>query len=49
VVDPDVPSLIVWELDSGGQYVERRRLEGAQTWSATAPFDVTLSPDALIT
>jgi Uma2 family endonuclease len=49
VVDPDLPSIVVWELGPDGQYVERTRLEGAESWPATTPFDVTLSPDALIT
>lgn len=46
VVDPDQPSLTVWELVDGA-YVEVAHVEGEETWRAARPFEVTLQPSAL--
>lgn len=47
VVDPDVPRLIAWELQ-GGAYVEVADVGGADEWTATRPFAVTITPAALV-
>ena len=46
VVDPDVPSLTAWEL-RGRAYVEVARVAVAESWTATAPFEVTVVPKSL--
>jgi Uma2 family endonuclease len=51
VVDPgqgdEQPSLIAWELN-GPTYVEVARVTGKESWSAKAPFDITISPYDLL-
>jgi Uma2 family endonuclease len=46
VVDPDQPSITVWEIEDG-RYVERAHLVGDDEYDAAAPFSVTLSPGRL--
>jgi Uma2 family endonuclease len=48
VVDPDVPSLSVWELESGG-YREVGVVVGDERLSLSRPFAVTVAPGALLT
>lgn len=47
IVDPSVPSLTVWELRDG-RYAEIGHVVGAQTWSGTQPYPVTISPADLL-
>lgn len=47
VFDPEVPSLIAWELRDG-KYVEVANVAGDDTWHATLPFPVTITPSALL-
>jgi Uma2 family endonuclease len=47
VVDPDGPSLTVWELEEG-EYVERADVVGDEACDATAPFAVTVVPSRLL-
>ena len=47
VVDPDVPSLTVLELDAG-RYVERATVTGEEPFHATVPFPVTVVPARLL-
>ena len=47
VVDPDEPSLVVWELEDGA-YVERARAVGDEAVAVSAPFPVRLVPRALL-
>ncbi len=47
LVDPDVPSLTVLELDAGA-YVERATVAGDEPFHATFPFDVTVVPVRLL-
>jgi Uma2 family endonuclease len=47
IVDPIDPSLTAWELRDG-HYVEVAHVVGAQSWSATLPFPVTIRPAELI-
>ena len=47
VVDPDVPSLTVLELDAG-RYVERATVAGDEPFRATVPFAVTVVPARLL-
>jgi len=46
VVDPDEPSVTVWELRNGA-YVEVAHVRGNETCALTVPFDVVLAPAAL--
>lgn len=48
VVDPDVPELVVLELDDGGEYVEVARVSGNETFHARHPFPVDVVPSALL-
>jgi Uma2 family endonuclease len=47
LVDPDVPSLTVLELDAG-RYVERATVAGDEAFSAAFPFPVTVVPARLL-
>ena len=47
LVDPDVPSLTVLELDAGG-YAERATVTGDEAFHATFPFAVTVVPARLL-
>ena len=47
VVDPVGPELVAWELRDGS-YVEVARITGAESWTTTAPFTVTVSPVDLL-
>ncbi len=47
IIDPLVPSLVALELRDG-TYVEVARVEGAQAWTATAPYAVTVVPADLL-
>lgn len=47
VVDPDAVELTGWELRSGG-YVEVARVSGAEPFTTSVPFDVTLVPADLV-
>jgi Uma2 family endonuclease len=46
VVDPEGPSVTVWELEAGA-YVEVANLGGDDTWVARAPYSVELNPRRL--
>lgn len=47
VVDPIEARFIAWELRDGA-YVEVADITGDQTWTATAPYDVTVCPADLV-
>ena len=47
VVDPAAPSLRAWELRKK-EYVEVAHAEGAETFHARAPYDVAITPAALL-
>ena len=47
VVDPDEPSLAVWELQDGG-YVEVARVHGEDLATMTTPFHVQIAPARLL-
>ncbi|MGH3097976.1 MAG: Uma2 family endonuclease [Streptosporangiales bacterium] len=48
VVDPDVPSLIVWELRDGA-YAEVATVTGDETFHAQLPYPVDVTPRDLVT
>lgn len=48
VVDPLDPRLTAWELDESGQYVEVADVTGEETWRATRPFVVSITPARLV-
>lgn len=48
ILDPEVPSLTAWELRDGG-YVEVAHVEDDESWTATRPFAVTITPADLLT
>ncbi|WP_246383816.1 Uma2 family endonuclease [Nocardioides stalactiti] len=47
VVDPREPRLIVWEL-RGEDYVEVADVGAEETWTATRPYPVTITPARLV-
>lgn len=47
VVDPAEPRLTAWELVDGA-YVEVADVAGDETWAATAPYAVRLTPSGLV-
>ncbi|MFB9311531.1 Uma2 family endonuclease [Nocardioides plantarum] len=47
VVDPNEPRLTAWELVDGA-YVEVADLAGDESWTASAPYAVTISPSRLV-
>jgi len=47
VVDPEVPSLVAWELRDG-VYLQVADVSGDHAWTAEAPFQVTIIPSALV-
>lgn len=48
VLDPNVPDLLVLELDPSGSYAEVARVAGEETFTATRPFDVRVVPADLL-
>ncbi|MGH3821681.1 MAG: Uma2 family endonuclease [Pseudonocardiaceae bacterium] len=48
VLDPNVPDLLVLELDSGGQYREMARVVGEEVFEAHQPFKVRVVPTELL-
>lgn len=48
IVDPDEPSIVAYALRDG-RYVEAGRAVGDQTLHISAPFDVDITPAALVT
>ncbi len=48
VIDPHEPRLTVWELDDGVGYRQVADVAGDETWTATAPFTVTVTPSTLL-
>lgn len=47
VIDPDTGDLTAWELTDGA-YVEIASITRDQTWQATQPFEITLTPNDLL-
>jgi Uma2 family endonuclease len=47
VVDPLLPSLQAWELRDGA-YIEVAHVHGSESFEATTPFAVTVTPDRLV-
>lgn len=47
ILDPDTPSLTAWELQDGA-YVEVAHVVGDESWTATLPFPVTITPSRLV-
>jgi Uma2 family endonuclease len=47
VIDPDEPSLTAWELHDGA-YVEVARVAGNETFRATLPYAVDVTPRLLV-
>lgn len=48
LVDPDVPELVVLELDGSGEYAEVARASGDTAFTAERPFPVDVVPSALL-
>lgn len=48
VIDPDVPELVVLELDAAGEYAEVARVAGDDVFHAERPFPVDVVPAALL-
>ena len=46
-IDPKVPELTAWTLHDG-RYVEQARVAADDTWTATEPFPVTITPTELL-
>lgn len=47
VVDPTELRLVAWDLQDG-RYVEVADVAGDETWTASLPFEVTVSPGSLL-
>jgi Uma2 family endonuclease len=47
VVDPDEPSLIAWDLEAG-RYVEAAHVSGDETYAARRPYELLVTPRALV-
>jgi Uma2 family endonuclease len=47
VVDPDEPSLTVWEMRDG-VYVQVADVHGEESFIAALPYGVTITPDSLV-
>ena len=48
ILDPDVPDLLVLELDAHGRYQEATRVAGDQVFEAHQPFTVRVVPTELL-
>jgi Uma2 family endonuclease len=48
VIDPDEPSLVVWQLREGA-YLETARVQGDELAQLMAPFAVEIRPSSLLT
>jgi Uma2 family endonuclease len=48
VVDPDEPSLTVWERAPGGTYVEVAPVTDGETARLSSPYGVRVTPSALV-
>lgn len=48
LVDPDMPSVTAWELDTDGAYQQVAHVEGEQPWTALLPFPMTVVPARLL-
>lgn len=48
VLNPEVPDLLVLELDPSGTYQQVARVTGAEAFSATEPFEVRIVPTNLL-
>ncbi|MGH3511666.1 MAG: Uma2 family endonuclease [Pseudonocardiaceae bacterium] len=48
VLDPDVPDLLVLELDDDGQYQEMARVTGDDVFEARRPFNARIVPNELL-
>ena len=48
VLDPDVPDLLVLELDADGRYTEVARVVGDEPFEARRPFEVRIVPAELL-
>ena len=48
IIDPDVPELLVLELNEAGEYQEVARVSGDQPFGAGRPFDVRIVPNDLL-
>lgn len=48
IVDPEAPSLTVFELTASGEYVPVAQVTGEQSWRAARPYPVTVVPVDLV-
>ncbi|MDQ2707317.1 MAG: Uma2 family endonuclease [Actinomycetota bacterium] len=48
IIDPDVPDLLVLELDSAGDYQQVGRVAGDEVFEAARPFGVRIVPNELL-
>ncbi len=48
IIEPNEPSLVAYVLGADGTYHEVARVQGAETYAATAPFAVQITPAQLI-
>jgi len=46
-IDPELPQLTAWSLEDG-RYVATARVAAQETWTATEPFAVTITPAELL-
>jgi Uma2 family endonuclease len=48
IVDPEVPELLVLELDGDGEYQQMAKVSGDEPFVANRPFDVRIVPNELL-
>jgi hypothetical protein len=48
VLDPDVPDLLVLELDAEGRYVEVAQVAGDEVFEGHRPFPMRVVPSTLL-
>jgi len=48
IIDPDGPSLVAYALSTTGTYDEVAHVHGDETYAASAPFDVLITPKQLV-
>lgn len=48
IIDPYEPSLVAYEIGADGTYIEVASVVGQETYAASSPFDVRVTPSALV-
>jgi Uma2 family endonuclease len=49
LIDPEEPTLTVYRLDPSGHYEQLAEIDGDDSWQASEPFPVAITPSELVT